>query len=247
MSKEVNETIRQVVERVCDIYREAAQKYLLEGSQLMADILEYYSDYDRLNTELSNVFRGCSQEEIDSRLNKLTTLFEDKTFFVESMQKFFERRSSFKRTAQRKEENPIATEEEYEAGTYFESIERQVVEAVFALRRKGYNTFESGFKEKSVRNQYIGMYNLQVSVPQDLIEYFKTEGFEITLDRLGDRTIISIQPTGVEAVTLDEWKEIWNEFANRMPEAAEENLNRTKTYTMFTSFRKEQDRLRKAE
>jgi hypothetical protein len=46
---------------------------------------------------------------------------------------------------ERKAKNPRASEEELRAGVYKEGLEPQVRDAVFALRRKGYATFESGF------------------------------------------------------------------------------------------------------
>ncbi|MEM4271050.1 MAG: hypothetical protein QXO70_03075 [Candidatus Pacearchaeota archaeon] len=41
--------------------------------------------------------------------------------------------------------NPEPTEEEWEMGVYIEEIEPQVIEAVRIMRKKGYDTYESGF------------------------------------------------------------------------------------------------------
>ena len=40
---------------------------------------------------------------------------------------------------------------------------------------------------------------------------------------------------------LDVWKSVWDEFAERLPEAEPEGLRNDKIYTTHNDFRKQQD------
>lgn len=88
------------------------------------------------------------------------------------------------------------------------------------------------------------MYNKKVEVPEKLKEDFKQKGFEVSEKHLEDRTIIQIHPLIDKPVRLHEWKQIWDEFAEKMPEAPEEDLSETKEYTFHQEFRERQDKLR---
>ncbi len=237
-----------VIEEVSELYSGLAQRYLTEDSVLRGQIMEYYADHDRLTQELSTVFQGCSEEEITNQIREVEQMFQDKTRFIEHYQKLFERTSAIQRRKHRGDVSRMATDEEYEAGTYREGLEIQMQDAVFTLFGKGYRSFESGFSEKQdSRDQYIGFYTRHLTLPEGFVEDFKKRGFEITVVTDTDRTVLNIHPLSTEAILLEEWKEVWDEVADRLPDASLEQVDGAKTYTMQQEFRKSQDALKAQE
>lgn len=236
--------IDQIVEKEQDLHIQLAKEYLPEGDWLREQIIDYYSDTERLKEELANVYEGMSEKEASERIEKKRYTYSNKKEFIERFQKLFEKIKRRRREQRRSEEEPLATEREYELGVYKDALERQVQDAVFKLFDKGYKTFESGFRENTKRDQYIGMYNKKAEVPEELKEGFKQKGFKISEKYHEDRTIIQIHPLTNASVRLDEWKKLWDEFAERMPEAPEEDLSDTKEYTFHREFRDRQDKLR---
>lgn len=110
---------------------------------------------------------------------------------------------------ERKEKNPIATEEELNMGGYQESVEPQVREAVLSLRRKGYTTFESGFH--GFNSQKIS-FEKDHLVPEELIDKLKIEGVNI-----------EIKPNSIsfscnQYLKLDEIKKIWDQIEQSLPD-----------------------------
>lgn len=236
--------INRVVEKEQNLHLQFARQYLPEGDWLREQIIDYYSDTKRIKEELANVYEGMSQSQALKKIEQKEDKYSDRREFVEKFQKFFGKINKRRREQRRAEEQPLATEREYELGVYKDALEKQVQDAVFTLFDKGYKTFESGFRENTKRDQYIGMYNKKAEVPETLREDFKRKGFEISEEHLEDRTIIQIHPLKDESVRLCEWKQLWNEFADRMPEAPEEDLSETKYYTFHQKFRERQDKLR---
>ncbi len=234
-----------IVKLMQDLYIGLAEKHLPEESSLRKRIIEYYSDTSRLQEELSAVFKDVTQKEAAKRIQEVASKFEDQTFFIEHYQKIFERTDTFARNRQRAQENPIASQEEYDAGAYKEGLETQVSDAMFALRRNGYQTFESGFREDNTRDQYVGMYNKKVILPDSLRAQLKNKNFAITLIPHSDRTIINIHPLSSEPVSLEVWKAIWDEFSASMPKAEQEDLSVAQTYSYHNDFRQRQDVLKK--
>ncbi len=91
--------------------------------------------------------------------------------------------------------------------------ETQVREAIFVLQGRRHKTFESGFREKSDnRDQYIGMYNKHINIPDSVIDYFKVKQFEIPVVDKDDRTVVNIHPENANAITLEEWKAVWDDL-----------------------------------
>jgi hypothetical protein len=239
------EKMKNVTESVQKLYFELADKHLDEKSPLKEKIINFYSDFDRLQNELKVVFKGLSEGEISKKIEEVKERLNDKTFFVEHYQKIFERTEVFNGIKNRMMENPLATQEEYDLGVYKEGLETQVRDACFSLQKKGYKTFESGFREKEGnRDQYLGMYNKNIDVPESVTDYFKEKQFEISIIHHDDRTVINIHPENADAVTLDEWKKIWDELAEKLPVAKEEDFSKNKKYSLHTSFRERQDNLR---
>lgn len=245
--KESADNLEEIAERVQDLYITLAESYLPKEDSLRERIINYYADTEKLKSELATVFEDLKEKEIKRRIKNLEDTYANKTFFIEHHQEIFERTDAFKRRERRREEKPLATEAEYQAGVYKEALERPVQEAVFTLLDKGYKTFESGFREDSDRDQYIGMYNKEVSLPDSLIHYFEEKGFEVSAVSHEDRTIISIHPLSAEAVRLLEWKEVWDDLAEKIPPAPEEDLGDVSEYAYHAEFREWQDELRSGE
>ena len=244
--------IEEVTRRIQDIYITSAEKYLSDNEELRNAVIDYYSDTERLQKELTNVFTRSTKDEVEEKIDAIAQMFKDKDTFVnevskhiESFQSTTERKNSFIRRNRRMEENPIATDEEYDAGTYRDSLESQVADAVFTLRDKGYLTFESGMSESNTnREQFIGMYNKNVFIPEKLTLSLKEKGFLIFLKHFDDRTQIRIKPLD-ENVPLSRWKKIWDEVAEQLPKAEKENLKNIRIWQYHKEFREFQNRMRK--
>jgi hypothetical protein len=233
------------VEQVSSTLTKLAETHLMSDNALRAHIVEFYADTERLMRELAVVYKGVEVSDMHTQFEEMVLVFEDRNYFIDYFQKKFERAHAMQRRHEREVEQPIATTEEYEAGTYREGLEFQVQDAVFTLMRKGYRSFESGFSgQENSRDQYIGFYTKHLTLPEDLIEEFKKRGLEITVMTNPDRTILNIHPLANEVMLLEEWKEVWDEVADRVPYAVTEQVEGAKTYTMQEDFRKKQDILR---
>lgn len=237
--------MQNVTKKVQELYINLAEKYLDDENPLKAKIINFYSDFDRLQNELKVVFKGLREEEIYKKIEEVEERLNDRTFFIEHYQKIFERIEVFNNIKDRMQKNPLATQEEYDLGVYKEGLEAQVRDACFLLQKKGYKTFESGFREKEGdRDQYVGMYNKNINIPESVINYFKEKQFEISVIHHDDRTVVNIHPESSNAVTLEEWKNIWNDLVDKLPMAKKEDFNDRKKYLLHTSFRERQDNLR---
>lgn len=235
-----------VVEKVRDLYFDLAEKHLDPESRLRQQIVDFYSDSVRLEQELRNVFRGFTAEQIDRDIAEVEETLSNRTLFIEHYQKIFERTEARNNMRIRAQERPLATDAEYQMGVYQEGLEQPVRDACFILSEKGYETFESGFSERTGdRSQHIGMYNQHVEVPTSITKQLRERGFSVSVAHESDRTSIVIQPEKMEVVTLDEWKEVWDEFARNMPETKPERLPGAKQYGLHTEFRSRQDVLRR--
>ena len=133
---------------------------------------------------------------------------------------------------ERKKNNPMATEEELSLGAYIENIEPQVREAVLCIRKKGYNTFESGFTGEG-DEQMISIMNGSFegfSISEEQRKKLKSKGVEIEIE---DKSItLSLE----KEMTVPEIKKIWDEIAEALPDLgkpAEPN-----TISAGESFRK---------
>jgi hypothetical protein len=234
------------VHEIQRLYIDLAHKYLEESNPLKRIITDYYSDTERLANELSNVFKGKNESEIKAMIEFIRKRYENPTFFVERNQKIHERTAAFERTRQREANDPAATQEEYNLGTYTEALEMQVRDAVIILQKKGYKSFQSGFREKEDdRRQFMDFYNKNIQLPQHLLDSFQKRGFKLYLVEDSDRTTLFIDPTIKDPITLGEWKKIWDEFSEMMPEAEDENFDNIKKCYLHAEFRKKQDLLKK--
>lgn len=109
---------------------------------------------------------------------------------------------------QRVEENSTPTPEELSLGAYAEMIEPQVRDAVFMIRKKGYNTVSSGFNDMNMQSMYFS---------------------ERIADALSPQTIKKIEEVGAEVsgngisfscneANLEQIKERWLTVAELLPD-----------------------------
>lgn len=118
-------------------------------------------------------------------------------------------------TIERERNNPRATAEEISLGAYAERLEPQTRDAVLALRRKGYPTFESGFSALDVQNVRFEEEIPELRdfvAPSDLAEMFLAHG-----------ATLGIEPKRVwfsfsKPLSLDEMRLLWIALAKAMPD-----------------------------
>ena len=160
------------------------------------------------------------------------------------------------REEKRKKTSPLASDEEYNAGVYKDSLEFQVSDAVFILRKKGYNTFESGFGDLVTGEQMVGFwqedFDTEPFVPETLRRALIEKGVNIELEKEGDvepppekkRYQILLIPMGDKLPSLEEWKEIWDLVAKEMPIISEGSEPINDNTLISKSFREEQKKIR---
>ncbi len=146
-------------------------------------------------------------------------------------------------------ENPIANEEEMEVGTYKESIESQIRDAIFLLRKKGYDTFESGFKSVVDGSQFIGFWKESTRGNIKISESLKNklEQMNIVLEIktvISDRDQIILKPNG--RIDLHVWKQIWDIVAEELPLLSNSKPKKEVTGAA-ESFIKNQEKLKRGE
>ena len=143
-------------------------------------------------------------------------------------------------------QNRLATEEELAAGVYKEQLEAHVRDAVFELRRKGYNTFESGFDNLAKGTHSIGFDPIP---PEKLTELSKSlkalsiETLSIDIVDEGDRQKIVITPE--KNMDITELKVVWDKIAGTVPSVGPKAGN--SDIQSAQMFREKQDKLKKGE
>lgn len=158
--------------------------------------------------------------------------------FAKQQSRFHE--DSYRATKQRKQEGPLATKMEYVLGTYLESLEYPVRDAVVCLREKGYCTFQSGFDAYESQAMVFDTELPELSdVSIPLLERRFFAQFDaipfITPQRVGFRFQLH------RAIQDEDLKMLWDRLVNLLP-ALEHPQGIT---AVGKEFREEQDRLRK--
>lgn len=134
------------------------------------------------------------------------------------------------------EKNPVATAEELKLGAYIENIETHMRSVIMQLRKKGYNTFESGFY--GLNRQVIGLNDndfndLQLS--DSLLTYLKKQGIEIQIK--SNKIFLDInKPLQIETIQKV-WEDIVSEIPDKKYEAPESTIRAAKM------FREDQEKL----
>ena len=228
-----------------------AKEYLQDDEELRDAVVGFYSisedqaahlDYDyqpdkELVIDIFNV-----KDRIANDPDSFRVYFSNK---IEKLQQLTERVRVWDEKEKSESANQIATELEYKLGVYRDALEAQVADAVFILGSKGYLSFESGFYRQGgrERDQYMGFHNREIELPDQIVTDLRDRGFEIVLEGQEDRVLLIISPTQAESVRLSEWKKIWDEVAEAMPENTE-NLEDIEEVNYNTRFRRKQDELK---
>lgn len=184
-------------------------------------------------------------KEIFSDKNKLINFFYNARLYEQ------EGVEMEKRLEDRLTKNPAASEQELSAGVYKEALESQVADAIFILRRKGYNTFESGFGDKVNGEQYVGFDNPGVPTTNSIlspeaIAELKRYHVSATVEIGGDRLKISLLPEE-NMFSLEEWKKIWLVVAELLL-PLENSASKQNVHTPnATEFVLEQEKLKRGE
>ncbi|HEY0979868.1 MAG TPA: hypothetical protein VGE18_00450 [Candidatus Paceibacterota bacterium] len=133
------------------------------------------------------------------------------------------------------EQHPMPTAAELLLGCYAEQLEEQTRDAVLLMRKKGYDTVQSGFHDTLKGSQFFDIYEAnQTMVPQEIIDEMKSRfGVDVTSKRhkSSERTDIDLVPTGFKDIA--DWKETLNHFAAIMPTKEEQGLGQ---YGMGVDF-----------
>lgn len=108
----------------------------------------------------------------------------------------------------RVEENPVPTTEELSLGAYAEMIEPQVRDAVFAIRKKGYNTVSSGFNDMNMQSMFFSERIADALSPQ-IIKKIEEAGAEVS----GNGISFSC-----DEADLGKIRERWDAIAELLPE-----------------------------
>ncbi|MEK7460332.1 MAG: hypothetical protein AAB628_02180 [Patescibacteria group bacterium] len=232
-------------EHIANMYVQAAERYLEEGDPLRSRIVDYYSARPETEQELLNVLGKKNEEEISKYVLDVEKFTEDQSRFIERMEKLHELQDVHRRRREYMLQDRQTTDEEYELGAYTDVLESQVREAVLGARRKGYLTFQSGFKEKSERDQFIDVYNKNIVIPEETLKYLQEHFIETRIENFDDRTTLTLHPFGNDPVRLAQWKEIWGTLIESLPPADSETVPNMKSNEEHADFRKKQDSLRK--
>lgn len=182
---------------------ESAKKWNFDDARVVDEILVHGNDEDleclRLHVE-TKTGRPLSKEKI--------SLFRQ---FAQQRNRLIS--ESDAECSERETRHPEATELEYQVGAYKERIEKPVREAVFALREKGYSSFESGFG--TINGQHIGFQ----SPITELAHHIFSEETRSEAARLGAELKASEDRIGFymsRLISDEEMTRLWNLIAKEM-------------------------------
>jgi hypothetical protein len=128
------------------------------------------------------------------------------------------------RMKERLQRTPLADADEINAGIYYEELEPQVSDAVFALRKKGYGTFQSGiYYSLEKGSQFIDFNKEDAEFIKDILnnstikESLRADGVLIETEDHDDRLSLILNPINPKH-DLVFWKKIWDSFAENAPD-----------------------------
>ena len=228
--------------------------------------------YGGTHEEIRNFFKNVSKSELlretlcteDLDINGSITevlmkkIFNDPKEIEDMIHNAKERQAEKARNELEKYErittNPYASDEEYQAGTYRESIESQVRDAVFELQKRGYSPIESGFNDLVVGSQYIGINKegsidgqaIAGSINKNLTIETKKLFSEILVQGYQDRVQIILVPK-IRTMSLSSWKTAWDEVVSCVPKINDLSINKRNTDNGLQGrkFRDAQDKIKK--
>jgi len=243
---EINtDRLSESVENITNMYIQAAENFLEEGDSLRNRINDFYSKRSETKQELLHFLEEKNEEEVSTCLKGVKNLTEDATKFIERMERLYEIQDVYASRRELEVQDRLATDEEYELGVYVDFLASQVREAVLIARKKGCVTFQSGFREKTERDQFIDFHNRNIVIPEKVLMYFHESSIEIKVETFEDRTTITLHPVGSQPIRLNKWKEVWNHVIEGLPMADGEIVPNAKSYRELSFFRNKQDFLRK--
>ena len=239
------EQLKEFARHIANMYVQAAKQHLKEGDPLRNRIIDYYSVRQETEQELLNILEKKNVQEISAYMQNVKDFTDNLSKFIEQMEKLYELQDVHKRRKELASQDRLATDEEYKLGAYADILESQVRNAVFAAQKKGYLTFQSGFREKSDRDQFMDFYNRNIFIPEEALRYMKEQSIEVKLENLDDRTTLTLNPIGTDTIRLVQWNEIWNRLINKLPLAESETVPNMKLTGEHVAFQRKQDSLRK--
>lgn len=244
-TKESLTSIEKSINRIKNSCVQAAERYFEDGDPLKDKIIEYYAHRPETDDELKTILGKLNDEDRDSYVKLYEDYINNQTRFTEQMERFFDHVSMFKRKKELIANPEVATDQEYELGTYFDFLEPQVRDAVREMQKKGYMTFRSGFEEdRNKRGQFFDFYDKNIDIPEAFIERLKEKSIEVKVDQFYDRTTVTFHPATADAIRLSEWKDILTDFAESLPSADKEMAPKMTRSESYRDFRDMQDKLK---
>jgi hypothetical protein len=128
-----------------------------------------------------------------------------------------------RRMEERFRHNLLADPQEVNAGVYREELEPQVSGAVFSLRAKGYNTFQSGYSSLENGSQFIDFRKEDTEFIKNILNdseiknLFQSDGVSIESEEFDDRLTVTLKSEDPKR-DLEFWKRVWDAFAEKMPD-----------------------------
>lgn len=244
-TSEKGDRYKEYIERIKSVYIQAAERYLEEGDPLRSRIVAYYSGRLETENELRYFFDKKSEGELKDYIQEVKEFTGNPARFIERMEKLYELHDVHRLRRELETSSRAPTKEEYELGAYIDVLESQVKNAVLVLQKKGYRTFQSGFREQTMRDQFIDFYTKNIVVPETAQKYLKERGVEVQIESFDDRTTLTLHPVREGAIRLAEWKEMWDTLALALPVAGGETVSGARVTGEHANFRKKHDVLRK--
>ncbi len=140
-------------------------------------------------------------------------------------------------------ENPFATDQEYRLGTYKESLENQVRDAVLKLQEKGYLPMGSGFDNLVLGSQLIAL-NKEDGVAQTITDALRQHNLNALVKTSRDQIHIIFLPKN-RKMSLEEWKRLWDSLAYCLPDiSVVKGKRNSDNGNQGTIFREIQDKIK---
>lgn len=237
--------LEETIEDTKHVYQTAVEEMFDDEDPLKQKILDYFVNRTEVDAEYAHIIDKLPVTEKRNYATSVKESLKDVGTFVNKMERYFARQTVYENERRLTVEPREASVEEYEMGAYFDYLEPQVKDAVISMNKKGYKTFQSGFSESDPKEQFIDVYNRSVSIPAEVEEVLKKYGVSADVENFDDRTTVTLRPIDSSLVIRQEtWSEIWNKFADTLPDANSELVPNVKTPTLHRDFRRVQDILR---
>lgn len=239
------EYVRQkIVGNIEFLFRQNSSEKVSAFIAQLAENNEFMATVRRTPDMISNLCTLYRHQEILTDPVKLSNFSYNQNLYHQELL------HKSKGVVERIQQNPFASEDELDAGVYREDLESQVRDAVFIFRKKGYNTFESGFGDNVTGEQFIGFDKSNMSaipvIPDELAEELSSQNISITMRESKDRYSLRLTPTG-NFPSLEEWKEIWKIVTDLIP-SIHSNVHSENVHTGISrEFREKQEKIKKGE